>query len=116
MTDLTGGFGMDEQAFNREVGARVRAAREEAELTQSALARLAGLTRGSITNIESGTQSTSLFRLAKIAAAVRVQSAELIPDLAQAPTASDLPAHMADAVAAVTQAAQQVMEANHGKG
>jgi transcriptional regulator with XRE-family HTH domain len=107
---------MNEQAFNKDVGARVRTAREKAELTQSSLARLTGLTRGSITNIESGTQSTSLFRLARIAAAVRVKPADLIPDLAEGQTAGDLPAHLADAVAAVTQAAQQLMKVNHGKG
>ncbi|WP_407989497.1 helix-turn-helix domain-containing protein [Kitasatospora sp. CMC57] len=107
---------MDEQAFNKEVGARVRAAREKAELTQSALARLTGLTRGSITNIESGTQSTSLFRLARIAAAVRVRPADLIPDLVEAPATSGLPDHLADAVAAVTQAAQRLMKVGHGEG
>ncbi|MFD6995098.1 helix-turn-helix domain-containing protein [Streptomyces mirabilis] len=107
---------MDEQAFNKQVGARVRTARENAELTQSALARLTGLTRGSITNIESGTQSTSLFRLAQIAAAARVQPADLIPNLAETSAASDLPDHLADAVAAVTQAAQRKMKVGHGTG
>jgi len=81
VTDLPGGCGVDEHAFNAEVGRKIRSARRRAELTQGALARLAGLTRGSITTIESGGQTPPLYRLARIAAALRVEPSDLLPRL-----------------------------------
>ncbi|MGI5401492.1 helix-turn-helix domain-containing protein [Streptomyces sp. CA-135486] len=97
---------MDERAFNAGVGRRVRAARLQAELTQELLARKAGLTRGSITNIESGVQAPPLYRLVRIAAALHVEPAELLPQLEGAGHASDLPDYLADAVASVASAAE----------
>jgi transcriptional regulator with XRE-family HTH domain len=114
VTDLAGGCGVDEHAFNAEVGRKIRFARGRAELTQGALARLAGLTRGSITNIESGVQTPPLYRLARIAAALRVEPSDLLPRLEEGARVNELPDHLAEAVASVALAAQQ-MRSDHGQ-
>ncbi len=115
MTDLSGGFGVDEHEFNVEVGRKIRAARTRAGLTQGVLARLAGLTRGSITNIESGVQTPPLYRLARIAAALRVRPSELFPQLGEGARVNELPDHLADAVASIALGARE-MGSGHGKG
>jgi transcriptional regulator with XRE-family HTH domain len=70
---------MQEERFNRELGARIRAAREEARLTQEALAGAVGLSRGSIANIERGDQAPPTYRLALIAQALDVDLPALLP-------------------------------------
>ncbi|MFC1404988.1 MULTISPECIES: helix-turn-helix domain-containing protein [Streptacidiphilus] len=98
---------MDEKEFNAGIGARVRAARLQAKMTQEQLARRAGLTRGSVTNIESGAQAPPPYRLALLAEAVSVQPADLLPSLAQASPTSGLPAEWANAVRSVMSAADE---------
>ncbi|MFG2351504.1 helix-turn-helix domain-containing protein [Streptomyces phaeochromogenes] len=106
---------MDERAFNVGIGQRVRAARLRAELTQELLARKTGLTRGSITNIESGVQAPPPYRLARIAAALSVEPADLLPPLEPLGHASDLPSDLADVVASLVSAAD-AMEGRDGQG
>jgi len=48
-------------------------------LTQDGLAKLVGLTRTSITNLEQGRQKCLLHTLSEIAAALQVEPAALIP-------------------------------------
>ncbi|MFF8323011.1 helix-turn-helix domain-containing protein [Streptomyces bobili] len=103
-----------ERAFNAEIGKRVREARARAELTQESLAREAGLTRGSITNIESGMQAPPPYRLVRLAAALRVEPAALLPSLNSVDGASGLPDRFADAVASVASAALE-MRGRDGK-
>src|SRR5260370_9706614 len=67
------------QQLYRLFGARVRAARSRASLTQLDLASRIGLTRTSITNIERGTQHIPLHLLYAISAAVGVEPTELLP-------------------------------------
>jgi DNA-binding XRE family transcriptional regulator len=71
----------DHQAFYVEVGRRIRAARRKRKpaLTQDGLAKLVGLTRTSITNVEQGRQKCLLHTLANIATALQVEPANLIP-------------------------------------
>ncbi|MET8631764.1 helix-turn-helix transcriptional regulator [Streptomyces sp. NPDC004680] len=106
---------MDEKAFNAGIGERVRAVRLGAGLTQEYLARKTGLTRGSITNIESGAQAPPPYRLARIAAALSVEPADLMPPLEPLGHTGDLPADLADAVASVVSAAE-AMGARDGQG
>jgi len=70
---------MQEERFNHELGARIRTAREEARLTQEALANAVGLSRGSIANIERGDQAPTTYRLALIAQALKVDLPALLP-------------------------------------
>ncbi|MEU6488563.1 helix-turn-helix transcriptional regulator [Streptomyces sp. NPDC046887] len=91
---------MNEQEFNKTVARLIREARTRAGVTQEYVGRQSGLTRGSITNIESGTQTPPLYRLALIAAAVDVDPADLLPPL-QLDEASGLAARHAADVAAV---------------
>ena len=71
----------DHQAFYEEVGRRIRDARRKRKpaLTQDGLAKLVGLTRTSITNVEQGRQKCLLHTLADIAIALQVEPANLIP-------------------------------------
>lgn len=61
-------------------GGLLRAARKDAGLTQQELAERVGLTRTSITNIESGAQHINLRQLYLLAAAVGLHPARLLPD------------------------------------
>jgi DNA-binding XRE family transcriptional regulator len=56
----------NEKHFYKAVGQSLKIARERAGLNQSDLARLIGLTRTSVTNMESGNQSISLYYAALI--------------------------------------------------
>ncbi|MEU1144418.1 helix-turn-helix domain-containing protein [Streptomyces sp. NPDC005863] len=105
---------MEEKAFNTAVGRRIREARIKARLTQELLGRQAGLSRASITNIESGTQAPPLYRLVRIAAALRVQPAELLPQLLPA-EAAGLPAQYAADVASVWSDSEKLKD-THGQG
>ncbi|MFE1037001.1 helix-turn-helix domain-containing protein [Streptomyces sp. NPDC058807] len=94
-----------ERAYNMQIGQRVREARARAKLTQELLARKAGLTRGSITNIESGAQSPPPYRLALLASALGVEPADLLPSLREPDHADRLPDYLADTVASLASAA-----------
>ncbi len=67
-------------ARRRILGERIRLAREAADLTQDRLADMAGLTRVSISNIETGVHSPTGDRLMMIADAVRVPLSHLVRD------------------------------------
>ncbi|MFD9461156.1 helix-turn-helix domain-containing protein [Streptomyces sp. NPDC060027] len=96
-----------ERDFNAEIGRRVRAARVQTKLTQELLARKTGLTRGSITNIESGTQAPPPYRLVRLASALGVKPAELLPGLDEPGHAAELPEYLADTVASLASAADR---------
>jgi transcriptional regulator with XRE-family HTH domain len=61
-------------------GGMLRTARKDAGLTQQDLAERVGLTRTSITNVESGLQHINLRQLYLLAAAVGLRPAALLPD------------------------------------
>ncbi|MFE9930867.1 helix-turn-helix transcriptional regulator [Streptomyces sp. NPDC005533] len=105
---------MEEQAFNRAVAGLIRDARRRAGVTQAFLGRQAGLSRGSIANIEAGTQAPPLYRLALIAAALNLQPAELLPPLRPDEAAGLPDRHAADVAAVWAQAAK--MRGGHGEG
>jgi transcriptional regulator with XRE-family HTH domain len=67
------------QAFYREIGRRIRDAREDKHLTQEALALLVSLNRTSVTNIEKGRQQLLVHTLVEIAKALNVAPESLLP-------------------------------------
>ena len=66
-------------AFYRRLGENIRAARKRSKLSQDALAKLVGLTRTSLTNIENGRQHPPLHTLCEIVERLRVDISELLP-------------------------------------
>ena len=66
--------------FYQLLGERVRAAREDKDLTQAALAERLDLSRTSITNLENGTQRPPAHHLARMAQVLEMPITELIPE------------------------------------
>jgi len=71
---------IEEQEFLREVGARLRARREDRGMTQAQLARQCGLHRTFIGSVERGERNVSVLNLRLIARRLRVPLAELLSD------------------------------------
>lgn len=71
--------------FYREVGARIRAAREQKEMSQGKLASGLNLSRTSMTNIERGKQKFLLHTFIGIAKLLDVPITSLLPDLEKEP-------------------------------
>jgi len=69
------------QAFYEEVGRLIRNARQQCSpsVTQEGLAKMIGLSRTSITNVERGRQKCLLHTLADIATALQTDAASLLP-------------------------------------
>jgi len=105
-----------EELFNQRMGTRIRTLRLDAGLVQAQLARMSGLSRASITNIEAGTQAPPPYRLALIAQALRCEPAELLPSMAEI-IGDDpaMPQHLAEALASVTSAAEQIRKGRDGQ-
>lgn len=72
---------MLEHELYAKVGARVRAARESARLTQEELGQRIGLTRASVTNIEKARQNVQLHTLYSIARELGVPVTALLPSV-----------------------------------
>jgi transcriptional regulator with XRE-family HTH domain len=75
--------GGTEQQLYRIIGLRIRERRDALELTQAQLAQLVGLSRTSITNIESGRQPAPLHQFVRIATALDIDVHALLPDRAE---------------------------------
>lgn len=69
--------------FIRDFGDRVRTLRVAAELSQEDLAFAAGLHRTAISHIEQATRSAKLETIEKLARALCVQPADLMPPLSK---------------------------------
>ena len=65
--------------FYKLVGAKVRAARIAAGLSQALLAEQVGLTRSSVANLEAARQRTSLYHFVLISRALGAEVSELLP-------------------------------------
>ncbi|WP_194915348.1 helix-turn-helix domain-containing protein [Catenulispora rubra] len=72
-----------EAQFNLELGRNIRRLRLDAGLVQAQLARMTGVSRASITNVEAGSQAPPPYRLARIAEALGVRVAELMPEISE---------------------------------
>lgn len=70
----------DQGFFYAEIGRRVRLARERIGLTQDSLAAQIMLSRTSVTNIEKGRQKVLAHTICRLAGALNVLPAELLPD------------------------------------
>jgi transcriptional regulator with XRE-family HTH domain len=70
----------EEEEFTRRLGLSIRQHRDAEGLTQDELASQAALSRGSIANIERGTQSPQLYALVLIARALSCGLADLVPE------------------------------------
>jgi transcriptional regulator with XRE-family HTH domain len=66
-----------EQRFLRELGERLRAAREGRGMTQAELARRCGLHRTFVGSVERGERNIAVLGLRRIAATLRVGLADL---------------------------------------
>lgn len=69
-----------EAQFNQELGDLVRTRRRILGMTQEQLAEAVGLARGSIANLERGTQAPTAFRMAALAQALRCTPSDLMPE------------------------------------
>lgn len=65
--------------FYAQLGENVRKWRDQRRLSQGALAALVGMTRTSLTNIESGRQHPPLHTFCAIAETLKVEVTELLP-------------------------------------
>ena len=75
---------VDDRTIDRFYGAagkKIRAARQEAGLSQTTLARLIGFNRSSVANLEAGRQRIALHLFFLIAQALQAEPAELLPDM-----------------------------------
>lgn len=79
-------------AFYQQLGENIRACRRRSNLSQDGLAKLIGLTRTSLTNIENGRQHPPLHTLCEIVAKLKVDIAELLPRPPAAANAADIAA------------------------
>jgi transcriptional regulator with XRE-family HTH domain len=73
---------VEKTEFVREFGLRVRAAREAMGISQEELAERATLHRTAISHIELASRSSTLETVEKLARALQVQPAELMPTIA----------------------------------
>ena len=71
-----------------DFGARVKAARKEAKLSPKELGGLVGLSRSSIANLESGRQRVPIHVVWRLADALGVPVAQLLPEPTNAPSVS----------------------------
>ena len=69
---------LDEQAFLRELGGRIRHRRERQNLTQAQLGDRCGLHRTFVGSVERGERNVSILNLRTIASALRVPLSELL--------------------------------------
>lgn len=76
---------MSGRSFARQFGERVRKARTRRRMSQEALADAAGLHRTHISLIERGLRSVRIETVERLALALRVQPASLMPRLALPP-------------------------------
>jgi transcriptional regulator with XRE-family HTH domain len=65
--------------FYHQLGAQIRRFRKERRLSQDELAKLVGLARTSLTNIEQGRQHPTLHTLCEIVECLKVEISELLP-------------------------------------
>jgi transcriptional regulator with XRE-family HTH domain len=84
---------LSQEPFYRELGERLRRARQSARLTQGKLADAVQLSRSSIANIERGRQPIYIHALVRIAKRLQIPISNLIP-----PTTKELDENETEAV------------------
>lgn len=63
----------------KDIGKRIRAARDKREQTQEEVAKASGITTSYYARIERGEENPSLDVLRKIAATLKIKSSEILP-------------------------------------
>ena len=85
MDSMSGGSVTDTEDLYASLGQRIRAAREARGINQTALGKVVGLGRSSISNVEAGRQHLAVHQLVAIAQALGVDTEDLLtgplPDL-----------------------------------
>jgi transcriptional regulator with XRE-family HTH domain len=79
---------LQEQAFLRAIGDRIRLRREQQNLTQAQLGERCELHRTFIGSVERGERNVAVLNLKKIADALRVSLQDLFADSEEKPQAS----------------------------
>ena len=87
---------IDERRLFQAVGRKIRQLRESqaggrARLTQTELAKMVGLERTSITNIERGNQKVPLHALYRLCEALKVPIGDVMPEIAEVQSAATAP-------------------------
>jgi transcriptional regulator with XRE-family HTH domain len=70
---------VEQTVFYKQIGTNIRKCRARLNLSQNALGKLVGMTRTSLTNIESGRQHPPLHTFCEIAEQLKVDVLELLP-------------------------------------
>lgn len=81
---------LEQIALYRKLGENIRKCRVQRKLSQDELAKLVGLNRTSMTNIEKGRQHPPLHTLCEIVEHLKVDISELLPRLAAIQDSFDL--------------------------
>jgi transcriptional regulator with XRE-family HTH domain len=71
---------VQDREITQLVGANIRAAREEAGISQEALAAAAGINRAGLGKIERGEVETKLLTVMKVAGVLRRDLGDLVPE------------------------------------
>jgi DNA-binding XRE family transcriptional regulator len=79
----------DQTALYREIGTRIRAARDKQGLTQAVLVQHLSLSRTSLVNIEAGRQQSPLHTLWDIARTLKLEIHDLVPKSAEVTSGHD---------------------------
>ena len=82
----------DHAIFYQQLGANIRGHRKALKLSQDALAKMVGLTRTSLTNIENGRQHPPLHTFCEIVEQLKVGVTDLLPARDNVPAAVDVQA------------------------
>ena len=76
---MNNSYTKQEQIFLMKVGQQIRTARQETKLSQEKFAAVCKLDRTYISDVERGERNISILNLRKIAKALKVPVAQLIP-------------------------------------
>lgn len=111
-----GSMDVDEERLYRLVGDAVRRRRMETGMTQSRLAAEVGVTRTSVTNIETGHQKPPLHLLFKICAVLGVESKNIVPENDEVVRSGTVPVEVDGEVRFMPPKAAEALERLRGTG
>lgn len=71
----------DQRPFLRAMGKKIRLARVERDWSQEQLAHSAGMSRNFVSSVERGAHGVDVVRLAMLARALKLEIADLLPNI-----------------------------------
>ena len=107
---------MDKEHLYRLVGGALRRRRTEMGLTQSRLAAEIGVTRTSVTNIETGHQKPPLHLLFKICVVLGVEGKDIVPENSEVVRSGTVPVEVDGKVKHMPPKAAEALERLRGAG